>query len=119
MSSPPPGPPPQYPGSPYPAGGPPPPPPPPSNPFVALFDFGFNRFVTPYIVKFLYILLFAALVIGYVFVVVAGFSQGFGLGLLALIGGAIGFLIYLTLFRVTLEFYYAVVRMSEDIHNRR
>ncbi|MBC3192591.1 DUF4282 domain-containing protein [Pseudonocardia sp. C8] len=93
--------------------------PPPSNPLTALFDFGFNQFVTPYVVKFLYILLTAVLVIGWIGVVIAGFTQGIGVGLLALVGGALAFLIYLTLIRVTLEFYYAVVRMSEDIHHRR
>ena len=93
-------------------------PPPPSNPLTALFDFGFNRFVTPYVVKFLYILLTVVLAIGYLFIVVAGFTEGIGSGLVALIGGAIGFLIYLTLIRVMLEFSYAVVRMSEDIHRR-
>lgn len=112
----PPGPPPGgYPG--YPGGATQPPPP--SNPLTALFDFGFNQFVTPYVVKFLYILLTVVLGIGYLFIVVAGFSEGVLFGLLALVGGAVGFLIYLTLARVTLEFYYAVVRMSEDIHHRR
>ena len=32
-----------------------------------------------------------------------------------MVGGAIAALIYVILFRITLEFYYAVVRMSEDI----
>lgn len=94
-------------------------PPPPSNPLAALFDFGFNQFVTPYVVKFLYILLTVVLALGWLAVVVAGFSESILLGLLALIGGALAFLIYLILIRVTLEFYYAVVRMSEDIHHRR
>ncbi|MFP5068336.1 DUF4282 domain-containing protein [Pseudonocardia nantongensis] len=116
----PPGPPPGgYPGYPGYPGGANRPPAPPSNPLAALFDFGFNQFVTPYVVKFLYILLTVVLGLGYLFVVVAGFSQSLLFGLVALVGGAVGFLIYLTLARVTLEFYYAVVRMSEDIHHRR
>lgn len=99
-------------------GGSTPPPAPPSNPFTALFDFGFNRFVTPYVVKFLYILLTVVIVVGYVAVVISAFTESAVLGLLALIGGAVAALIYLILIRVTLEFYYAVVRMSEDIHRR-
>lgn len=113
--APPPGNPPGRPGNGNGNGGPPPP----SNPLTALFDFGFHHFVTPYVVKFLYILLTVALAIGYLVVVIAGFSEGVGIGLLAVVVGALGFLIYLTLVRVTLEFSYAVVRMSEDVHQRR
>lgn len=75
--------------------------------------------MTPYVVKFLYILLTVVLALGWLAVVVVGFSESVLFGLLALIGGAIVFLVYLILIRVTLEFYYAVVRMSEDIHHRR
>ena len=50
--------------------------------------------------------------------IVAGFSQSAGLGLFILVGGAIGFIVYLALIRMTLEFYLAIVRMSEDIHHR-
>jgi hypothetical protein len=87
--------------------------------FAALFDLGFNSFATPAVVKVLYIIGMVLLGLAYVGVVIAGFSQDAGVGLLALIGGAIAALFYLTLFRITLEFYYAVVRMSEDIHHRR
>ncbi|MFC5994015.1 DUF4282 domain-containing protein [Pseudonocardia hispaniensis] len=87
--------------------------------FSALFDFGFNRFATPTVVKVVYILGTVVLGFAYVAVIVAGFSESLPYGLLAVVGGAIAFLFYLTLFRITLEFYYAVVRMSEDIHHRR
>jgi hypothetical protein len=87
--------------------------------FAALFDFSFDSFATPAVVKVLYIIGIVLLGLGYVGVVIAGFVQGAGMGLLFLIGGAIAVLFYLTLFRITLEFYYAVVRMSEDIHHRR
>ena len=39
-------------------------------------------------------------------------------GGLLVVGGVVA-LFYLIFFRVTLEFFYAVVRMSEDIHHRR
>jgi hypothetical protein len=87
--------------------------------FAALFDFNFNYFATPGVVKVLYIIGMVVLGLLYVGILVGGFSVGVGPGLLALIGGAILVLFYLALFRVTLEFYYAVVRMSEDIHHRR
>jgi hypothetical protein len=60
--------------------------PPPSKGFFgALFDFSFEHFVTPMIVKVVYLL---------------------------------GILLYLCLIRMTLEFYLAVTRMSQDIHQR-
>jgi hypothetical protein len=87
--------------------------------FPALFDFGFNSFATPAVVKVLYIIGMVLLGLFYVAAVISGFSVSAGFGLLALVGGAIAVLFYLTLFRITLEFYYAIVRMSEDIHHRR
>ena len=120
----------------YPPPGPPGPPPgpagfgggPPMGPgpqgeskgfFGALFDFSFDSFATPAVVKVLYIIGMVLLGLFYVVIVISGFAQNAGFGLLALIGGGIAVLFYLTLFRITLEFYYAVVRMSEDIHHRR
>ncbi|GEL16392.1 DUF4282 domain-containing protein [Pseudonocardia asaccharolytica] len=87
--------------------------------FTALFDFGFNRFATPAVVKVVYIIGTVVLTLAYLAAIVTGFLDSFGLGLLAILGGALVYLFYLTLFRITLEFYYAVVRMSEDIHHRR
>lgn len=101
------------------------PPPPPSMPsettagfFGALFDFSFTHFVTPKIVKFVYVL--ATIVLGLVWLVflVAGFSSSAGAGAFALFVGPIITVIYLAFIRMTLEFYLAVVRTSEDIHKR-
>jgi hypothetical protein len=99
------------------------PPPGPSQPsgkgfFGALFDFSFQHFVTPMLVKVVYILATVALVVGWLFWLVAGFTQdaAFGIGVLVL--GPVVLLIYLALVRMTLEFYLSVVRMSEDIHHR-
>jgi Domain of unknown function (DUF4282) len=87
--------------------------------FSALFDFEFGTFATPAMVKILYVVGMVLLGLAYIVVLISGFAQGVGMGLLALVVGAIVLLFYLILFRVTLEFYYAVVRMSEDIHHRR
>jgi hypothetical protein len=87
--------------------------------FSALFDFGFNHFATPSVVKIIYVVGLVLLALGYIGFVISAFIQSAGFGVLVLILGAIVALFYLTLFRITLEFYYAVVRMSEDIHNRR
>jgi hypothetical protein len=87
--------------------------------FGALFDFSFNSFATPVVIKVLYILGLVAIGLGYVFLVISGFAQDPLVGLGFLIAGAIGALIYVIFLRITLEFYYAVVRMSEDIRAMR
>ncbi len=87
--------------------------------FGALFDFSFNSFVTPKIVKFVYVLATILLVIAYLFFVItafAGDNVGFGIAFLLL--GWIPFLFYLALIRMTLEFYFSIVRMSQDINER-
>jgi hypothetical protein len=86
--------------------------------FGALFDFKFEHFVTPMIVKFVYVLALIALVLGWVIFLVAGFAQDTSYGVSVLILGPIALILYLALIRMTLEFYLAIVRMSQDIHTR-
>jgi len=86
--------------------------------FSALFDFSFTRFITPMIIKFVYILATVALGLVYLFLVIAAFSDSAASGLFMLIIGPVLLLIYLAFIRMTLEIYLAVVRMSEDIHQR-
>jgi len=86
--------------------------------FGALFDFSFEHFVTPMIVKVVYLLAILALAVAFIVWLVIGFSQGIGYGLGVLVLGSIGFLLYLCLIRMTLEFYLAITRMSQDIHQR-
>jgi hypothetical protein len=89
------------------------------SPFGALFDFDFNTFATPAVVKILYIVGMVLLGLAYIVALIGGFTQGVGIGLAVLVVGAVFVLFYLILFRVTLEFFYAIVRMSEDIHHKR
>lgn len=87
--------------------------------FRALFDFRFHHFVTPLIVRFVYLLATIGLGLLYFSFVVSGFaSDEPAYGLFALIGGAIGFVLYLALIRMGLEVSMAMVRMSEDLHKR-
>ena len=86
--------------------------------FGALFDFGFNHFVTPKIVKFVYVLALVLLVLGWLVYTIAIFTESAGLGLASLIFGPIFILIYLCFIRMTLEFYLAVTRLSEEIHHK-
>ncbi len=98
--------------------------PPPGGPpagkgfFGALFDFSFEYFVTPMIVKAVYMLSIVALGIGWLVFLAASFSQSAGAGVFVLILGPIAIVLYLCLIRMTLEFYLAVTRMSQDIHHR-
>lgn len=86
--------------------------------FGALFDFSFEHFVTPMLVKAVYIVALVALGLGWLFWLVAGFSQSTGFGVAVLLLGPILLFLYLCLIRMTLEFYLAIVRMSQDIHQR-
>lgn len=128
-------------GQPYPGGygqqqmppgyGPPPGPPAPaglggpsgapqSSAFGALFDFSFTSFATPGLIRILYIVGTVLLLLFWLgFTVVTFATSGAGAGLISLLLGAVVVLFYLAFLRLTLEFYYAVVRMSEDIHTRR
>jgi Domain of unknown function (DUF4282) len=100
--------------------GQPTPPPVPSGRgfFGALFDFKFEHFITPMIVKFVYVLALVALVIAWLVFLVAGFADSVTAGVLALVVGPVLLLLYLAFIRMTLEFYLAIVRMSQDIHTR-
>lgn len=84
----------------------------------ALFDFSFNRFITPMIIRAVYLI--SAVVIGltWFLLLISAFSQGAVEGLAVLFLGPIVAIIYLAFIRMTLEIYLAVVRMSEDIHQR-
>ena len=68
----------------------------------ALFDFTFTRFVTPMLVRFVYLLATVVLAVTWLAFLITAFIV----------------IIYLALIRMTLEFYLSVVRMSQDIHQR-
>jgi hypothetical protein len=90
--------------------------------FASLFDYSFSSFATPGLIKLLYIVGSVLIVLVWLTYVVIGFTlpgAGATLGVLALVGGGIAALFMLAMLRVSLEFYYSVVRMSEDIHHRR
>jgi hypothetical protein len=87
-----------------------------NSPFAALFDFEFKTFATPSVVKILYIVGMVLLGLGWIVMVISSFAQSAVFGLATLVVGGVIALFYLVFFRVMLEFFYAVVRMSEDIH---
>ena len=85
----------------------------------ALFDLSFTTFVTPSIIKVVYVIGMVGIVFATLFFAVSGFlgdSPGFGIVTL-LVAPIVG-LLYLCLFRMMCEFYLAITRMSEDINQR-
>jgi hypothetical protein len=87
--------------------------------FGALFDFSFSHFITPKIVKVAYVIstvLLGLAFLGYLIASLA--SEEPALVVLVLLIGPIVILLYLIFIRMTLEFFVAIVRMSEDVHRR-
>lgn len=86
--------------------------------FGALFDLSFRHFITPMVVKVVYVLGMIGLVLVWLGFMLSAFSQSTGAGIFVLLFGPLFVILYLCLLRMTLEFYVAIVRMSEDINAR-
>lgn len=90
------------------------------NVFGALFDLSFTSFATPVVTKVLYVLGLVVIGLGWLgFTLTTFFTSGALPGLMVLLLGGVVALFYLIFLRVTLEFYFAVVRMAEDIRQMR
>jgi len=87
----------------------------PSNFIQTLFDFSFSEFVTTKIVKILYGIgiLFATL--GALAMIVRGFGDSFGKGLIFLLISPIVFIIYTIFARVVLETIIVLFRIAENV----
>ncbi|MGP9784226.1 DUF4282 domain-containing protein [Arthrobacter sp. MYb211] len=81
----------------------------------ALFDFGFRKFVTPSIIKIVYILIMIMLVVSYLGFTIAAFNEDAIFGLLVLLVlGPLFVLIYLVFARACLESLIAQIRTAEN-----
>jgi hypothetical protein len=80
----------------------------------ALFDLTFTRFLTVSVIKVIYLLGILALCILWLFMVIAGFAQGFGIGLAAIVVASIAWVIWLLLLRVQLELIVVIFRIGEN-----
>jgi hypothetical protein len=89
------------------------------NGFSALFDFSFSSFATPSLIRILFIIGTVLIGLYYVGMVLFTFSTSALAGLLTLVFGAVVALFMIAMLRLSLEFYFAVVRMSEDIHKNQ
>ena len=82
----------------------------------ALFDFGFTSFVTPKIIKVLYMLIATGTVASALVFTIIMFKASVALGMLTLvIGDPLFILIALAFYRIILEFFAVTFRVAEDI----
>lgn len=92
-----------------------------ANPLAALFDFGFTKFATPGIVKVIYLLSVIGAGLGWLFLVVSGFSMGrlagggAGAGVVALLFGWIPALLSIAYVRFILEAVVALIRIHDRV----
>jgi hypothetical protein len=86
----------------------------------SLFDFGFNSFVTPKVVKVVYVLITILVSLGTVGIVLSGFRVNVAVGIFFLVIVApLFFFIYLALWRIALEIFILIFRIGDDIRTIR
>jgi Domain of unknown function (DUF4282) len=86
----------------------------------ALFDFGFTSFVTPKVVKVLYVLIVIGTVVSALVSTIIVFKASVPLGFLMLVfGDPLFILVALAIYRVILEFFVVTFRVAEDIRTLR
>ena len=86
----------------------------------SLFDFNFASFVTPKIIKSVYLLAVLALGVSAIAFIGNGFGVHVPFGVVArVVLAALYFFLGLSFFRVILEFFMVVFRMAEDLHDVR
>lgn len=81
--------------------------------FASLFDLSFHHFVTPKIIKVLFILALIGIGFGVLTMIIVGFARGFGMGILFLILAPIGGFVYILLARLWLEVVVVLFRIEE------
>ncbi len=87
--------------------------------FAALFDMSFTTFVTPMIIKVVYVIGLVLIGLATLFFALSGFfGDSPALGIVTIVVGPFVGLLYLCFFRMMCEFYVAITRMSEDINRR-
>ncbi|MCD4700287.1 MAG: DUF4282 domain-containing protein [Candidatus Aegiribacteria sp.] len=82
--------------------------------FGSLFDFSFENFVFPKIVRILYAIIVVLICIGYLGGVVYAFQMGSTQGLAAILLGPIALILYLTIIRASMEVAIVLFRIYEN-----
>jgi Domain of unknown function (DUF4282) len=86
----------------------------------SLFDLEFSSFVTPKIIKSVYLLAVLALGLSAIAFIANGFGVHVPLGVVTrVVLAAVYFFLGVAFFRVVLEFFMVVFRMAEDLHDVR
>ena len=86
----------------------------------ALFDFGFTSFVTPKVIKVLYMLIVIGTVVSALVFTIIAFKASTVFGFLMLVfGDPLFILIVLAIYRIILEFFVVTFRVAEDIRALR
>ena len=86
----------------------------------ALFDFGFTSFVTPKVIKVLYMLIVIGTVLSALVFTIMVFEASVAFGVLTLVvGDPLFVLIVLAIYRIILEFFVVTFRVAEDIRALR
>ena len=86
----------------------------------ALFDFGFTSFVTPKVIKVLYMLIVIGTVVSALVFTLLAFKASTAFGILTLVfGDPLFILIVLAIYRIILEFFVVAFRISEDMRALR
>ena len=86
----------------------------------ALFDFGFTSFVTPKVIKVLYLLIVIGTVVSALVFTIIAFKASAVFGFLMLVfGDPLFVLIVLAIYRIILEFFVVTFRVAEDIRALR
>jgi hypothetical protein len=81
--------------------------------FQALMDTRFDRLITPSLIRFLYVIAIVVLALGTLAVIIAGFTESAGTGVLLLILAPLGALIYLIVTRLWLELIVVAFKIRE------
>lgn len=84
--------------------------------FAALFDFSFTDFIALKLIKLLYILALVGVGLVALTVLIRGFSEGIGSGILGLILAPIVFIIGAIAARVYMELIIVLFRIAENTH---
>ena len=86
----------------------------------SLFDFGFTSFVTPKVVKVVYVLIMAGLALVELGYLIFAFKASPVFGIISLvILCPLSFFVYLALWRILLELFIVVFRIADDIRSIR
>ncbi len=86
----------------------------------SLFDFGFTSFVTPKVVKVVYVLIMAGLALAELGYLLFAFRESVIFGIISLvILCPLSFFVYLALWRILLELFIVVFRIADDLRSIR